>query len=305
MDKKTESYSSLAARVFTLMLFLACFAGALKCQEPRPADGKTHPELLVSTQWLSEHLSDPNLVIIDVDMAGMEGNFGSAHIPGARELKDELMSGPGEELLPDDQLKANLEAIGIGDNSRVVIYSSHWTPMAARLLFTLDYIGFKNAALLDGGMETWMAEKRPVNTEAPKITRGSLTIHPHPEIVAKMADVQKLTEGSDPQVVLVDARPMGRYRAGHLSGAVPFFWEENLVGRNKPVLKSAAELRKLYTAAGVPAGKKVVTYCEVGEQASFAYFVARYLGYDAAMYDGSYSEWSKKNQPTVKGDSAR
>ena len=144
------------------------------------------------------------------------------------------MSGPGEELLPDDQLKSNLEAIGISDDSRVVIYSSHWTPMAARLLFTLDYIGFKNAALLDGGMETWVAEKRPTSTDAPKITRGSLTIHPHPEIVARMPEVQKLTSGSDASVVLLDARPMGRYTAGHLSGAIPLFWENNLVSRSNP-----------------------------------------------------------------------
>jgi thiosulfate/3-mercaptopyruvate sulfurtransferase len=271
----------------------------------RPGDGKTHPELLVSTQWLSEHLSDPKLVIFDVGMGGMESNFGKGHIPGAREFKDEVMSGPGEELLPDDQLKTNLEAIGISDDSRVVIYSSHWTPMAARLLFTLDYVGFKNAALLDGGMEKWMAEKRPTSTETPKITRGSLTIHPHPEIVAKMAEVQKWITGSDPRVVLLDARPMKRYEAGHLSGAVPMFWENNLVSRNNPVLKSPDELRKMYVSAGVTPGKRVVSYCEVGEQASYAYFVARYLGYDAAMYDGSWSEWSKEKQPSVKGDSAR
>jgi len=305
IQKQTEATSSLASRVFTLVMFLACFAGVVKCQETRPADGKTHPELLVSTQWLSEHLSDPKLVILDVAMGGMESNFGKAHIPGARELKDEMMSGPGEELLPDDQLKSNLEAIGISDDSRVVIYSSHWTPMAARLLFTLDYIGFKNAALLDGGMETWVAEKRPTSTDAPKITRGSLTIHPHAEIVARMPEVQKLTSGSDASVVLLDARPMGRYTAGHLSGAIPLFWENNLVSRNNPVLKSPEELRKMYAAAGVAPGKKIITYCEVGEQASYAYFVARYLGYDVAMYDGSYSEWSKEKQPTVRGDKAR
>src|SRR4051812_22226717 len=89
--KKSEPTSSLAARVFTLMMFLACFASVVKCQELRPVDGKTHPELLVSTQWLSEHLTDPKLVVIDVGMAGM-GSMGGAmsgyakgHIPGARE----------------------------------------------------------------------------------------------------------------------------------------------------------------------------------------------------------------------------
>ena len=290
---------------FVSLALVLCCAPCLVSQELRPADGKTHSELLVSTQWLSEHLADPKLVILDVGMGGMESMFGKAHIPGARELKDEAMSGPGEELLPDDQLKANLEAIGIGDGSRVVIYSSHWTPMAARLLFTLDYVGFKNAALLDGGMDAWMAEKRPTSTDAPKVTRGSLTIHPHPEIVAKMAEVQKWIGGSDANVVLLDARPMKRYEAGHLSGAIPMFWENNLVSRSNPVLKSPDELRRMYVSAGAAAGKRIVTYCEVGEQASYAYFVARYLGYDAAMYDGSWSEWSKAKQPYVRGESAK
>lgn len=293
----------LSRRFFSLLITLLVTSAA--GQQLRPADGKTHPELLVSTQWLADHLSDPRLVIFDVGMSGMASNFGNAHIPGAREFKDEMMSGPGEELLPDDQLKENLEAIGISDDSRVVIYSSHWTPMAARLLFTLDYVGFKNAALLDGGMEAWMAEKRPTSTETSPAKRGSLSIHPHPEIVARMAEVQKWTSSSDPNVLLLDARPMRRYQAGHLPGAVPFFWENNLVGKDHPVLKSPEELRKMYSSAGATAGKKIVTYCEVGEQASYAYFVARYLGYDAAMYDGSWSEWSKEKQLAVHGDKPR
>lgn len=288
------------------LAFLCLLMASAGAQELRPADGKTHPELVVSTQWLSDHLSDPKLVIIDVGMNGMGSSVGKAHVPGARQLMDgQILSFPEADLLPDDQLKANLEAIGISDDSRVVIYSSHWFPMAARLFFTLDYLGFNNAALLDGGMEAWTAEKRPVSTDAPKITRGSLTIHPHPEVVARMAEVQKWTTGADPGVVLLDARPMGRYKKGHLPGAVVFYWEDNLVSRERPVLKSPDELRKMYTAAGATPGKKVVSYCEVGEQASYTYFVMRYLGYDAAMYDGSWSEWSKAKQPTVSGDKPR
>lgn len=289
---------------FVSLALVLCCAPCLVSQELRPADGKTHSELLVSTQWLSEHLADPKLVILDVGMSGMASKFGDAHIPGAREFRDEDMAEGSEELLPADRLKANLEAIGISDDSRVVIYSSHWFPMAARLFFTLDYLGFKNATLLDGGIEKWMAEKRPTTSDLTKITRGLLTIHAHPEIVAKIGEVQQLTTAADPHVVLLDARPKGRYEAGHLPGAVDLFWQETLVSRNDLSLKSPDELRKMYAAIGAVPGKKVVSYCEVGEQASYAYFVARYLGYDAQMYDGSYDEWTKQKQPTVKGDSA-
>ena len=293
----------LSLNCFVVMCLLVASAAG---QELRPADGKTHPELVVSTEWLNRHLSDPKLVIIDVGMSGMGSGYGNGHVPGARELMDDkILSPPGADLLPDDQLKANLEAIGISDDSRVVIYSSHWTPMAARLLFTLDYVGFKNASMLDGGIEAWMAEKRPVSTDTPQIARGSLTVHPHPEVVATMAEVKKWTTGGDPSEVLLDARPKGRYEKGHLPGAVDFFWEDNLVSRDRPVLKSPDELRKMYAAAGATPGKKIISYCEVGEQASYTYFVARYLGYDAAMYDGSWSEWSKAKQPSVTGDKPR
>ncbi len=264
---------------------------------------------MVSTQWLADHLSDPNLVIVQVGHD--QGEYEAAHIPGARFLMmDKFTSNqdPGTELLPPEQLQKNLEAIGIGDNSRVVYYAPDWDPMATRLFFTLDYLGHGDqAALLDGGMDTWLHEKRPTSSETPKFSPGTLTVHLHPEIVAKMDWMKTLvSEGpGKSDVVIVDARPMKRYRAGHLPGAEPMFWETALVSEDKPVLRSPQELRQKFTALGVVPGKKSVSYCEVGLQASYTYFLARYLGFDAAMYDGSYSEWSGAKQPVVRGDEPR
>ncbi len=88
---------------------------------------------------------------------------------------------PGTELLPPDQLKKNLEEIGIGDDSRVVYYAPDWDPMATRLFFTMDYLGHGNqAALLDGGLDQWTREKRPTSTQVSTWKPGSLTIHLHP-----------------------------------------------------------------------------------------------------------------------------
>ena len=285
---------SRAALLFAVLLFTSL----TMAQQP-----KTHPEFVVSTKWLADHLSDSKLVIVQVSSPD---DYKSGHIPGARVLPGNKFTGPGTELLPDDQLKANLEAIGIGDDSRVIIYTPDWGPMATRLFFTLDYLGFNNAAMLDGGIDKWQDEKRATSTDEPAITKGSLTVHPHPEIVAKL-DAVKQWVSTPGEAVLIDARPKRRYRAGHLSGAAPLFWETNLVDPEAlvQVLKSPDELRKQYVAAGAAPGKRLVSYCEVGWQASYAYFIARYLGYDAAMYDGSWSEWSKEKQPSVKGDSAR
>jgi thiosulfate/3-mercaptopyruvate sulfurtransferase len=266
------------------------------------------PELLVSTQWLADHLSDPKLVLVQV--GGNAADYHAQHIPGARLLPNDKLvdqKPPGTELLPVDQLKKNLEEIGINDSSHVVFYAD-WDPMATRLFFTLDYLGFAGtASLLDGSMEQWVAEKRPVSAEDPKITSGTLTVKLHPEIVAKMDWMSKLISsgGSDSSVAIVDSRPLRRYRNGHLAGSTPMFWETALISQEKPLLRSPRELRKMLADRGITPGKKIVSYCEVGWQATYTYFLARYLGYDAAMYDGSYNEWSTAKQPVVRGDSAR
>lgn len=288
-------------RRFLLALILSSTAFA----QAGPA--RVNSDLLVSTQWLAAHLSDPKLVIVHV---GSARDYGNGHIPGARLLTgDRISSGeaPGTELLPDAQLKSNLEAIGISDDSRVVIYTPDWQPTATRLFFTLEYLGFTHAAMLDGGFEAWVNEKRPTSTEQPAVTHGSLTIHPHPELVVKMDAVKQLVAEDRPATLLIDSRPLRRYRAGHLPGAKPMFWEMNLSNADAlaQMLKNPEELRKMYEAAGAAPGRRIVSYCEVGLQASYTYFIARYLGYDAAMYDGSYSEWSAAKQPTVRGDNPR
>jgi thiosulfate/3-mercaptopyruvate sulfurtransferase len=263
--------------------------------------------MLVSTQWLADHLSDPNLVLVYV--GGSPGDYHSQHIPGARHLPTEKFvdsKPPGTELLAPEQLKKNLEEIGISDDSRVVFYAD-WDPMATRLFFTLDYLGrAERAALLDGGMEQWVLEKRPVSTEDPKIVPGHMTINVHPEVVASMDSMTRLVSGSPAaaEVAIIDSRPLKRYRSGHLAGAAPMFWETALVSPEKPVLRSPQELKKMLADRGVTPGKKIVSYCEVGWQASYTYFLARYLGFDAAMYDGSYNEWNAAKQPVVRGDAA-
>jgi len=274
--------------------------------QPSKTAGAAHPELVVSTQWLADHLSDPNLVIVHI--GHHESDYSAGHIPGARYLAmDKFATGdeaPGTELLPPDELKKNLEAIGIGDNSRVVYYAPDWDPMATRLFFTMDYIGHGNqAALLDGGLDQWTREKRALATEASTAKPGSLTIHLHPEVLAKMDYMKNLVDHAEKGVVIVDARPSKRYRNGHLRGAESLYWQNALVSEKEPLLKSPEQLRQLFGEAKVKSNDKVVSYCEIGLQASYVYMLARYLGYDAAMYDGSYSEWSQAKQPVVRGDS--
>jgi len=126
-------------------------------------------------------------------------------------------------------------------------------------------------------------------------------------VVVKMDAMAKIVAGgpAGEGIALVDSRPLRRYRSGHLAGSAPMFWEMALQGPENPLLRSPHELRKLLAERGITPGKKIVSYCEVGWQASYTYFIAKYLGYDAAMYDGSYVEWNAAKQPVVRGDALR
>jgi thiosulfate/3-mercaptopyruvate sulfurtransferase len=105
---------------------------------------------------------------------------------------------------------------------------------------------------------------------------------------------------------LVDSRPQRRYASGHLPGADHIFWEETVTDPKRPVFLPPNELTKLFRSRGVVPGRKLITYCEIGLQASHMYFVARYLGYEASMFDGSFYEWNEvEHLPAVKGNSPR
>lgn len=272
-----------------------------------PGAGVVHPEMIVSAQWLSEHLNDPKVVILHVGEKRSE--YDGGHIPGAHFLAlDDFIEGEDAELPSPEKLKAAFEKVGVSDDSRVVIYTTAWYPMAGRAYYTLDYLGHgDHTALLDGGIEEWRNEKRPLSKDEPKVTSGSFTPHVHPEARALMEEVKKISEQPTKSTALVDTRPEKRYIDGHIAGAVPIYWQETLVdAKNKPVFLPPDKLKELFAARGIVPGEKLITYCEIGLQASHVYFVAKYLGYDAAMFDGSIHEWSHMNKlPVVPGKSLR
>jgi thiosulfate/3-mercaptopyruvate sulfurtransferase len=273
----------------------------------KTGDGVVHPEMIVSAKWLSEHLNDPKVIILHVDEKRSE--YDKGHIPGARFLAlEDFIVGEDAELPATEKLKDTFEKLGVNDDSRVVIYTTAWYPMAGRAYYTLDYLGHgDHTALLDGGLDEWRKENRQLSTDAPKIVRGSFTPHVHPEVRAMMEEVKKLSEQPPKAAVLLDSRPDKRYTDGHIAGAVHIYWQETLVdAKNNPVFLPPDKLKELFAARGIKPGQKLVTYCEIGLQASHDYFIAKYLGYDAAMFDGSIHQWSHMNNlPVVAGTSLR
>lgn len=267
----------------------------------------SHPDMLVSTDWLAAHSTDAKVVILHV--GPNRTAYDAGHIPGARYVAlPELAvtrDGIPNELAPVDDLKKVMEAAGVSDDSRVILYSDVSVLPATRAYFTLDYLGHgEQAALLDGGLEKWRKEGRTLTKDSPTPAPGRFTPHPKPELVVQIDAVKQMSAkpGSSLSEVLLDARPAADFRekGSHIPGAVNAFWMENQASHEDQALKSDAELRKLYDALGVTSEKRVVTYCNSGMQATQSYFTLKYLGYDVRLYDGSMSEWKSKSAPVEK-----
>jgi thiosulfate/3-mercaptopyruvate sulfurtransferase len=266
-------------------------------------------ELLVSGDWLAGHLDDPDVVVLHV--APDRSAYDRGHIPGARFLPLSAIvverDGLPNELPPVEHLDSVFEAVGVSDGTRVVVYGP---PLAAaRAFVTLDYLGHGDrTALLDGGLERWVAEGRPLSTEAPEVARGRFTPRPRPELVVDAAWVAARLDS--PGIALLDARPEAEFagdvagagipRPGHIPGARNVFWQRMIRSPEDPTFLEPDTLRALLADAGVEPGDTVVAYCRTGVQASVAYFVARYLGYEARMYDGSFIDWSPREALRVE-----
>ncbi len=268
-------------------------------------------EMLVSTTQLAKLVGDPSVVVLHV--ADRETAFTEGHIPGARfvrygDIAVDGDRGVASELPGADALKRVFETAGVSDSSRVIIYGSS-TVAAARAFFTLDVAGHQRVALLDGGLALWKGEKRPLETgAATSAARGSFSPKINAARVADAAFIQQRAAAND--IVLLDIRPDpeylgtdggmgGMHTPGHIAGAQQVPWN-TLVGADGRFL-AREELTAKLRAAGAGTDKPVVAYCMVGMRASVAYFVARYLGYDARLYDGSIVDWSQRKLPTVTG----
>ncbi|MBN1421615.1 MAG: sulfurtransferase [Planctomycetes bacterium] len=273
-------------------------------------------DMLVTSTWLAEHLTDPNLVIIHV--AKTPAVYEKGHIPGARflSLQDIGVTREGlpNEFPPVEDLVRLVQRLGIDADDRIVIYDEEQGIPAARGYVMFDLLGMGGrAALLDGQLKVWASEGRPVATEIPPVTPSTYVPRMQPYVVATREDVQFYISAACPPttpVSVVDARPEAEYsgkeagegikRPGHIPKAKNVPAKQNIVSDERPVLRSPEALRALYDKAGVKSNHQVVTYCRTGGQGSLAYFVLKYLGHEVQLYDGSFAEWSADEGAEVR-----
>lgn len=263
------------------------------------------PSVLVDTQWLANHLNDPNIRIIEVDMSPEP--YKNAHIPGAVfwNIFTEL-------LLPD--LKMNLDAIafeklmarsGITNDTTVIAYGSY-PGTGAWIFWLLKVFGHENVRVLNGGYQKWQSEGRPLATELSTFAstdyraRG-IDAHLrvlHNEVQASIGrsnrvllDVRTLQEYSGEW--FFNQPPKAGERTGHIPGAVHL--EHILTLNEDGTFKSFNELKNLYDSKGITSDKEVFPYCAIGGRSGYTWFVLKYLlGYpNVRNYDGSWNEWSR------------
>ena len=267
--------------------------------------------ILVSTTWLSERMQRPGLVIFEV---GSKQDYDAGHIPGAQFITMRDIAAPRVEgqlalELPNPSvLDSVLEARGVSDDSHVVLYfGKDWVSPTTRVFLTLEWIGLRGrVSILDGGLPAWRAENRPVTTEIPTVARGHFTPRVRDDVIVDATYVHQHLR--DAKVAIIDARDAGFYtdsldnempRGGHIAGAksIPF----GTVVLEDNHLKSLAELRSIFAAAGAEPGDTVISYCHIGQQGTLVFFAARLLGYNVRLYDGSFEDWSKRSELPVEG----
>lgn len=260
---------------------------------------------LVSTEWLSRHLGEPNLVLVDsswhMPSTGRRGGeeYRQAHIPIARFLDlDELSdrSNPVPHMLPSAGMFGEaMERLGIDRDDRIVVYDNSPLRTAARGWFMLRHFGARDVAILDGGLQKWIAEGRALKSGEPPLPKARFDSVAKDEVVAK-ADLL-----AGPPAPLLDARGKGRFEgteadprpgvaAGHIPGArnLPFAWLYNDHG----TFKSPEQLRRLFAEAGIDPRQPFIATCGSGITANSLIFAAHLLGNDGTrLYDGSWSEW--------------
>jgi thiosulfate/3-mercaptopyruvate sulfurtransferase len=295
---KTEKFR-LCIYIVILLIFFTIL-GLPEDQEP--VQNRLESPVTVSPAWLTERLNDRDIVILHVSSTRTQYNMG--HIPGACFLwPGWLMESTPEssvELPSIEKTTGTLENLGVSNSSRIILCGSGGNAVqVARIFATFEYLGMSGrVSILDGGYENWIASGGQVSRKTTDVKKSDFVPLVKSDVFVSSEFVLKNI--GKPDVIIIDARAPQYYsgesgypRKGHIPGAVNFNTARLIDPQGKFLEEN--KLRELFTASAVKPGTDLIVYCNVGASASVVYTTARQLGYKVHIYDGSFEEWSAKD----------
>jgi thiosulfate/3-mercaptopyruvate sulfurtransferase len=256
---------------------------------------------IVSVEDLVKNLRDQNLVVIS---AGPKADYDKQHITGAINIPYNVFDKTGAVeglLIADAEIAKMLGERGISESNAIVVYDEFDGRYAARIYFLLRYLGAKNVKILDGGLNAWKADRKPITRNPTTVTKKTFAAAANRNMMLTAQEVG----GNRPNMVLVDSRAVGEYQGrerdskGHIKGAINIEYKEILTADGK--LKPKAEIERIYAAKGVTKDKEIVLYCSSGVRTGIHFMVlTSYLGYtNVKVYDGGYNEWVTINPTRI------
>ena len=276
-----------------------------------------NPDILAETDWLAEHIRDPDVLVVDCDEFAA---FMRPHIDGAAGLRThhyfketgDSASGPGigTHLMDPESFAETMSRHGIGDDTQVVAYDNMGGLYAARLWWALDYHGHAKCRVLNGGFRKWHEEDRPVSMEMRHIERAQFTVRDvRDDTCARLDEVRAAIDDDD--TVIWDVRAQGEHtgedsrankHGGHIPGAAHLEWLDVTVSPpvRSGLLLPPDEISRKLTGVGIVPEKRVITHCQAGIRAAHAAFVLRLMGYPRALnYDASWAEWGNRDDTPI------
>jgi thiosulfate/3-mercaptopyruvate sulfurtransferase len=279
-----------------------------------------HPEVLVTTDWVAEHINDPNVRVAEVDVDTKA--YDEGHVPGAigwawnTQLCDTLR----RDILSKEQFEELMSSSGVRPDTTLVIYGDNNNWFAAWAFWQAKVYGHRDVRLMNGGRKKWLSEGRELSRETPRASRVSYHAkEPDHSLRAFLPQVQtavahgaaSLVDVRSPQeftgeILAPPGLPETCQRGGHIPGARNIPWGKAV--NDDGTFKPPEDLRQLYGGEGIDGSRPVIAYCRIGERSSHSWFVLKYLlGFDKVTnYDGSWTEWGNLvGAPVERGAAAR
>lgn len=296
--------------IILLMLSAAFFACNSSTEETTSETDQSYPneELLVSADELSSMLTNEDVFLIDARSEPGESYIpGAIHFAAIPELGDTTNPIPNY-LIGPEAFQEKIRNIGLSQEDNVVIMDGGNSLEAARLFYALEYYGFSNASILNGGMAAWQENEYPSSREPETVSEtGDFTVEVQP---ARFCDYETIVAAStDTNKVVFDVRSEGEYtgevqraeKSGHIPNAVNLEWSAVLESGGVPYFKSASEIQELYTAAGLTPEKEIIPHCQTNNRGAHAYFTLRLMGYDSVRpYEASWAEYGNREESEVE-----